>query len=68
MSDRRWTRRQCGDAPRRKKGAAGGAACLALLLCGPALVGAEEGQDDTLKQLTIEQLAHIDVTTVTKHA
>ena len=38
------------------------------MLCAPAPVAAEEGQDDTLKQLTIEQLTHIDVTTVTKHA
>ena len=62
---RRDTHRQ-GEAA--ALGRAWGAACLMLSLCAAQLANAQDAPGETLKQLTIEQLTQIDVTTVTKHA
>ena len=44
MSHRIRTARPCWNAPRRRRAPRARAACLALFLCVPLLVGAEEGQ------------------------
>lgn len=45
-----------------------GAACLVLTLATAGVVHAQDAASETLKQLTIEELTQIDVTTVAKHA
>ena len=59
------TRRSLACRPLRPSA---GAAWVGLRLCTGEVAEAQDGPGETLKQLTIEQLTRIDVTTVTKHA